>query len=59
MPICKKKATNKIPRMRLADEDDFYKLYLTYNAFTESFGQNEAAEAAEAAFEAALDTRIL
>ena len=51
MPICKKKATNKIPRMRLADEDDLYKLYLTYNAFAESFGQNEAAEAA-------LDTRI-
>ena len=56
MPICKKKAMNKIPRIRLADEDNLYKLYLTYNAFTESFGQNEAAEAA---FEAALDTRIL
>ena len=41
--------------MRLADEDNLYKLYLAYNAFAESFGQNEAAEAA---FEAALDTRI-
>ena len=49
----KKKRWIKIPRIRLADEDNLYKLYLTYNAFAESFGQNEAA------FEAALDTRIL
>jgi hypothetical protein len=59
MPICKKKAINKIPLMRLADEDNLYKLYLAYNAFAESFGQNEAAEAAFEATEAALDTRIL
>ncbi len=51
IPICKKKAMNKIPRMRLVDEGNLYKLYSTYNAFAESFGQNEAAEAA-------LDTRI-
>jgi hypothetical protein len=55
MPICKKKAMNKIPRMILVDEGNLYKLYSTYNAFAESFGQNEATEAA---FEAALDTRI-